>query len=45
MMADAEDFLKRGDSFKCFVDTIFQQGGLETTGVNTDLAINGSFWG
>jgi flagellar hook protein FlgE len=23
------------------IDTIFQQGGLETTGVNTDLAING----
>ena len=23
------------------VDTLFQQGGLETTGVNTDLAING----
>ncbi|MFN2528322.1 MAG: flagellar hook protein FlgE [Candidatus Baltobacteraceae bacterium] len=23
------------------IDTIFQQGGLETTGINTDLAING----
>ena len=26
MVANAQDFFQRGDSLKCFLDTIFQQG-------------------